>query len=169
MKVYIGPYLDWWGPYQIADLLRYVGVSEERCNVIGERLASTRLRGLCEWIWERRKRKVRVRIDPYDVYSMDSTLALIILPMLRMLKDNKNGAPYTDDEDAPEHLRSTTPREPDWGTDSNIHKRWDWIMGEMVFAFEEVVKDDVEYDQAVADRVNNGLRLFGKYYQALWD
>ena len=54
-----------------------------------------------------------VKIDYYDTWSMDHTLADIILPMLQQLKASKHGAPYVDDQDVPEELRSTSapPRE----------------------------------------------------------
>ena len=35
MKVYIGPYKEWWGVYQLADLLKKVNVSQNRCEEIG--------------------------------------------------------------------------------------------------------------------------------------
>ena len=46
-----------------------------------------------------------VKIDRWDTWSMDHTLAFIILPMLKQLKADKHGAPFVDDEDVPEHLR----------------------------------------------------------------
>lgn len=157
-------------------------------------------------IVKHRKRKISVRIDPSDTWCMDNTLAHIILPMLKQLQETKHGAPYVDDEDVPENLRSTAaePKENEWDTDSNHFKRWDWVMGEMIHAFECELDDDWEdkfhqgefdmkwkktvngfsemyygpnhthvfdkegYDKAWARR-NNGLRLFGKYYHALWD
>jgi len=147
--------------------------------------------------------KIKVRIDPCDTWSMDHTLAPIILPMLKQLKETKHGSPWTDDEDVPEELRSTSapPKENDYDTDDNHHKRWDWVMGEMIWAFEQKVRDEwqddyYEYDhvtpnkdsedfskslglklvwedpdgrKAHQERMTNGFRLFGKYYENLWD
>ena len=47
-------------------------------------------------------------------------------------------------------------------------------MGEMIFAFEAIAtgldQDFANPDiDAIGKRVENGLRLFGKYYQSLWD
>jgi hypothetical protein len=136
--------------------------------------------------------------------------------MLQQLKRDKHGAPNVDDEDVPEHLRSTAapPRENEWDTDANHFLRWDWVLDEMIFAFEMKSRDDwrdefysgeidilwVPVDQdgnevdkkdakwhemrhgpnhtheidsegmkRVQDRITNGFRLFGKYYEALWD
>jgi hypothetical protein len=142
-----------------------------------------------------RKRRIWVHIDPYDTWNMDGTLAHIILPMLKQLKDTKHGAPYVDDEDVPEELRSTAaePKENEWDTDSNHFKRWDWVMDEMIYAFTmniSAASDDEDQDwhtqiysrepkgwndeklaeaRVIQKRISNGYRLFGKYYQGLWD
>ena len=52
---------------------------------------------------------------------MDHTLAMIIVPMLKQLKETKHGAPFVDDEDVPEELKSTSApaKENDWDTDDN--------------------------------------------------
>jgi hypothetical protein len=205
MKVYIGKYKNWVGPYQIAKLLRYVGVSEDRCYDIGEVLAKTWLNDICEWVESKRSRKIKVRIDNYDVWSADHTMAFIILPILKKLKTDKHGGPNTDDKDVPEELRATK-KENEWDTDDNWFKRWDWIMDEMIWTFEQITDDDnhKQFYSGVADiefvpcednpelstiqktakdtfkldieglkaheaRIDNGLRLFGKYYRGLWD
>ena len=150
------------------------------------------------WIWyDRRTQKVKVRIDRWDTWSMDDTLAPIILPMLVQLKETKHGAPIVDDEDVPKELKSTSaePKEKDWDTDSNHFKRWDWVMDEMIWAFEQKCRDDWMddyYGDYVEDqkngsmagsfewidnkgrdahqkRMSNGFKLFGKYYEAMWD
>jgi hypothetical protein len=86
-----------------------------------------------------------VKIDRYDTWSMDHTLADIILPMLKQLKTTKHGSPSVDDQDVPEGLglRSTEagPKENEWDTDDNWFKRWDWVLDEMIFAFEHKVDD----------------------------
>jgi len=73
---------------------------------------------------------------------MDRTLALIVHPMLKQLNKSKHGAPFTDDEDVPENLRSTNakPKKNEWDTDSNHFKRWDWIMKEMIWVFGELAR-----------------------------
>ena len=154
-----------------------------------------------------------VKIDKWDTWSMDSTLSIIILPMLKQLNATKHGAPTTDDADVPEGLRSTDapPKENEWDVDENWFKRWDWIMGEMIWTFEQKQPDcdwehqyysgvhdtsfrAIEWDadgkallheqvkgpndtfkvdregmDKHQDRINNGMKLFGKYYQGLWD
>jgi hypothetical protein len=169
------------------------------------------------WVLDRVHPAIKyVKIDRYDTWSMDSTLSDIILPMLKQLKKDKHGAPFVDDEDVPEHLRSTAapPKENEYDTDANHFARWDWVMDEMIFAFEckvddsweeafrsgehdllwipvdregnEVPKGEHKYWQmahgpkdtykcdyegmkVVQTRISNGFRLFGRYYEGLWD
>ena len=89
-------------------------------------------------------RKEKIRIDKWDTWNMDHTLALIISPMLKQLQATKHGAPYVDDEDVPEELRSTAapPKLNEWDTDANHFKRWDWVLDEMIWAFEQHASDD---------------------------
>jgi hypothetical protein len=86
-----------------------------------------------------------VKIDRYDTWNMDSTLAPIILPMLVQLQQTKHGSPFVDDEDVPEHfgLRSTQapPKADEWDVDGNHHLRWDWVLDEMIWAFEQLQPD----------------------------
>jgi hypothetical protein len=95
-----------------------------------------------------RKRKINVRIDPYDVWSADHTLALIIHPVLVELSKRKQGSPVVDPEDVPEDLRSTEPAGPDNGyTDNTVHQRWEWVMNEMIWAFEQCAEPEKNEDQ----------------------
>ena len=146
-----------------------------------------------QWVESKRKRTIKVKIDRYDTWSMDHTLALIILPMLKQLKETKHGSPIVDLEDVPENLRSTNTENYDAqqtfkfysqhdlkeGT-NDIHARWDWVLNEMIWSFEQMTRDgesefyknevwDVEGHTKYDDRINNGTRLFGKYFRGLWD
>lgn len=143
MKVYIGPHVNWIGPYQIAGWLQHVGVSEERCHELGEKLAKTWVKPVCEWIHKHQHRKVKVKLHRYDTWNFDSTLSLIILPMLRQFKDNHHGAPFVDDEDVPEHLRSTAAalKENEWDTDEFHHPRFEWLIDELIWTFEQLHPD----------------------------
>lgn len=194
MKIRIGPYVDWIGPFQLAEkLLFWMDSEDDRVYRLGHFFAygsyyrhktvsmllldegtndqETWLYKVLSWIHDKKKRKVSIKIDSYDTWSMDHTLALIIVPMLKQLKANKHGSPNVDNEDVPEELR--VPKDYDgFDTDPQWHNRWDWVMGEMIWAFEQIVEDhDVaieEYKEHYA-RVKRGTTLFGKYYQGLWE
>jgi len=139
MKVKLGPYKTWVGPFQIVDKLLFF-VNEDKRHIVGRWLTETPLNNICQFIYNKRQRKVEVKIDRYDTWSTDHTLSLIIHPMLLQLQKTKHGSPFTDDKDVPKHLRSTSapPKENEYDTDANHDARWDWILGEMIFAFGEI-------------------------------
>jgi len=165
-----------------------------------------------------KKQTVKVVIHDYDVWSMDTTLAHIVVPMLKLLKEKKQGAPMIDLKDVPKELRPTPEDiekfKEDGTTDPNFFERWEWVMDEMIFAFEsrlddswedqfysgehdtytvpvdkdgnEVPEDEAELFEmrtgpndtfkvdrkglkAYQKRIDNGFKLFGKYYSSLWD
>jgi hypothetical protein len=158
---------------------------------------------VCEWIESKRTRTINVKLHSYDTWNMESTLGYIILPMLKQLKEQKGGGPFVDDADVPEQLRR--PDDTDtYKIDDNWFKRWDYVLDEMIFAFESLhtrwddqfwktlpkldFKDypedegqlikpvrwevegecDWEGRRKMEERIQNGFRLFGVYYQALW-
>jgi hypothetical protein len=103
------------------------------------------------WIWfDRRKQTIKVHIDRWDTWSMDHTLAPIILPMLVQLKETNHGAPDVDHADVPKELRASKKQRNKYGKngelDDNHFKRWDWIMDEMIWAFEQKCRDNWEGD-----------------------
>ncbi len=110
------------------------------------------------------KQKVKVHIDPWDTWAMDSTLAEIVLPMLYQLAKTKHGSPMVDEEDVPWELRGDH-------HDDLVHDRWDWVMTEMIYAFQKKRDHGDTYMLSKEDqeRVSNGFKLFGKYYEGLWD
>lgn len=248
MYVNIGPYKDWFGPYQLAEkILFWMDKHEDgRVHKFGEWLAGdsaseddnrmfrrnekkSLLYKFLLWLDSKKSRTVKIRIDKYDTWNMDSTLALIVLPMLKQLKETKHGSAYVDLDDVPEHLRRTTTEEYDNQLtfefyrehevkegESDVHARWNWVLDEMIWAFEQyqpdndwesqyytgeadwrwkkieekslnpvtgkeeglsqmiegsnhTMKVDLEGLRKHRERINNGFRLFGKYYQGLWD
>lgn len=153
MYVKIGPYKNWIGPYQIAEKLLFWldKYEDDRVHKFGEWLAENRkgedswLTKVCTWIHNRSERTIKVKLDSWDTWSMDGTLAIIILPMLKQLNKQKHGAPFVDDIDVPEglNLRSTEApaKENEHDTDENHFKRWDWVMNEMIWTFEQLQPD----------------------------
>jgi len=218
MKVYINKYRDHWlSPYTICEKIcwwREIDYDEPWVQRVVKVLDPVM------GVWRNfldivHPRIEYVKIDRWDTWSMDSTLTPIILPMLKQLKKDKHGAPYTEDADVPERLRSTTKaaiksKKESWDTDCNHFKRWDWIMDEMIWAFEQLADDwEAQFHTGKSDivwvpskeldakgkpltyemkagpkdtrkwdkkgymkhsaRIDNGTRLFGKYFRALWD
>jgi hypothetical protein len=133
------------------------------------------------WIDSKKHRKIQVRIDPWDTWSMDHTLALIIHPMLVQLKQANHGYFSSDPEDAPSIGKG---EELDYGgNDTLALDRYNWIMDEMIWTFDTLKTDrdhelffneetgmyNFEGQKEHDERIQNGLRLFGKYFRGLWD
>ena len=244
MKAHIGPYVNWIGPYQIADKVffwvdKYPELREDKGKDyekrwdyrarewLGDFLAHgfhketpEQKRKLCsdrhktwfykllQWIHSKQKRVIKIKTDPWVHWNAEHTISLLVLPILKDLREHKHGAGYIDDEDVPEHLRSTAapPKEHEWDIDDNHFDRFDWVLNEIIWAHEQIVDDNWEeqYTSGECDwefkpcedrpemstmvegpkhtytrdeeaikkhqeRISNGLRLFGKYYQTLWD
>jgi len=195
MKVYIGPYVDRWVSY-VHD--RYM---EKKYGYTDWPETQTRFENFLEktedvlqWIYnhsinlylDRKERNIKIRIDRYDTWSMDDTLAPIILPMLKQLKETKHGAPAVEFKDVPEELMPPDAEAvkklymENGEIDENFFKRWDYVLDEMIWAFEQKCRDnwmeDYHYNKWDTDganahqaRMSNGFRLFGKYYENLWD
>jgi hypothetical protein len=149
MKVYLSGYrYHWLSPYTILEKVFFWREIDYDEPII-ERLSNILTPPCKAWqaILDFVHPKIEyVKIDRYDTWSMDHTLAHIILPMLKQLKKDKHGSPFTDDEDVPEELRSTAApaKENEWDTDANHYKRWDWVLDEMIQAFECKVDDKWE-------------------------
>lgn len=119
---------------------------------------------------EREQAGTQIVIHSWDTWNMDNTLALIIHPMLVQLKKTTHGYP------------------------SNLtEERWNKLLDEMIWAFEQknvdwedqyygplvdnpngVMGQDFEWVdldglQKHRERMTQGFRLFGRYYENLWD
>jgi hypothetical protein len=94
---------------------------------------------------KRTEQTIRVRIDPYDTWNMDTTLANIILPMLKQLKETKHGVAHVDEEDVPEEMRrpgeSASIGPDDDANFEHLKVKWEWALDEMIWAFEQKLID----------------------------
>jgi hypothetical protein len=219
MKVVLGPYRSWVGPYQIADALCFwVPKIKDPMDIIARKpdwvhdfgtwLANDKngedswLTKVCQWVESKKSRQIYVRIDKYDSWSADHTIALIAVPLLKQLQLHKHGAPFVNDVDVPEGLglrsyETDKIKESEHDIDENHFKRWDWVLGEIIWALEQKVTDDAESQyygkknpdskskdfekcmenitidmeglEAWQKRKTRGYKLFGKYYENLWD
>ena len=193
MKVIVGKYPTRWRCSVFSDYMnRKYGYVEWPTTYAHYEKILEKIEDIGQWfldhtvniIIDRMKQKVHIHVDPWDTWSMDHTLAPIILPMLKQLQANKHGGPYVDYEDVPEDLRPNDVEIEHCKNmrqvDTHFFARWDWVMNEMIYAFDcKANKDDPlmrfeypeEKDQMLAEqeRISNGFRLFGKYYEALWD
>jgi len=178
MKVKIGKFKNWIGPFQIADLFKIFGMSEETCFQLGEWLAEDKdgndslLMKLCQKIDNLRTRNVKVFIHDYDVWNMDGTLAYIILPMLIKLKEDKHGYPRVDDIDVPYDIKGNS--DDPW---VNGKEKWDFILNELIWTFEQIHPDndwEEQYTTGKSDfvikdgQLTNGPKHTAKFDQEGW-
>jgi len=179
MKVYIGPYRRrWYSQVHYNYMNKKYNHDWIESTTTFEHLLE-KYENFLEWIYNKtinkifdrfKDQRVNIRIDNYDVWSMDDTLALIILPMLKKLKEQKHGSAYVDNDDVPPELQHPVTDDP--GHDGLVEKRWDYVLGEMIWAFEHKVERAYSYSDDYKERqkrMDNGFRLFGKYYEGLWD
>lgn len=247
MKVKIKKHATWFGPYHLMEWLFYPfsKVDKDPWPLSSDREYPDWHDKLSEWYadsvlgeahaWLNNKwidfhdaRRVKVELDRWDTWNMDQTLAHIILPMLKQLKESKHGSPMVDDEDVPhlpkqQYTSNESMQEDMFASeeqDELIWKqyevRWNYVLDEMIWAFEHLAGDKTEWEdqfhtgkmdrimvpvdkdgnevpeeeakffewrkgpndtshfdiegyRKYADRIQNGLRLFGKYYRGLWD
>lgn len=118
------------------------------------------------------KQRVKIKIDTQDTWSMDCTLAHIILPMLVQLKETQHGHPNRLTEQEWDDILD----EMIWAFDQKCRDNWqddfygDYIEdpknGSMAGSFEWIDHDGMKAHQ---ERMTNGFKLFGKYYENLWD
>jgi hypothetical protein len=146
MKVKIGPYIHWWGPYQIIGLLKHIGFSKSTTDNWAKKSPDW-FTTVCQWVHNKRKRKVKVHIDGYDVWSMDTTLAAIVLPMLKILKEKKHGIPIS-----PVMSQTSNSAQSSFAfyaeNDDLAFKagelEWDIIIDKMIWSFEQLLDDSWE-------------------------
>lgn len=84
-----------------------------------------------------------VMIERDDLFNLDTTLALIILPALKAFREELVCRP------------------------SNLSmKQWEGIIDKMIAAFQTILEEKEE--NCLNEEVAKGLRLFAKYYRHLW-
>jgi len=146
-----------------------------------------------------KKRKIDIRIDKWDTWSMDNTLALIIEPMLTQLKETKTGHPCMGNPI------------PEVCINCSCEKDWNETLDKMIFAFHSLNNDweeqyhsgefdtiwtpvdakgnetpdgeyrrmdkgsndthhfDIEGWKIHNEKIQEGLELFGRYFRSLWN
>lgn len=135
------------------------------------------------------KRVERVRVHRYDLINADHTLALVILPILRMFRKHNNGLPgsmidlsYVDTmEPGTKEFKAAEERSHKAGA-----KAWDAALDEMIWAFGEVASEGAGEPALPATRTKNamaawhrkvdaynkriedGIVLFGKHLRSMW-
>jgi len=101
-----------------------------------------------------KEQKIDVRIDKWDTWNMDQTLAYIIAPMLEQLKATKHGVPSNmpafdqtskySDEEAFEF----------YSAEAEAERQWEEILNKMIWSFEQYNTNwEEQYHSGVTDFV----------------
>lgn len=94
-------------------------------------------------------RRINIKIENHDTWSLDHTLAMIILPSLIQLKETKHGIPSefgdVGGESHSDQLCFDFYSETYDDAFNEGVKRWDEIMNKMIWSFQQIVSD--EYDE----------------------
>jgi len=173
MRAKIGKFVNWVGPYQIAEYLCFWAKKEtdefgnqqppDWVHEFGEFLAHGRLKPdgrrdtehetwlyrLCNWIYSKKNRKIKIKVDPWDHWNADQTIAMLAVPILEDLLLHKHGAAPVADEDVPAGLglrASEALQQADENdqTDSNFFIRYEWMLGEVIWALRQIADGDWE-------------------------
>lgn len=206
MKVKIGNYTDYFGPYHLVEALCFwapkikdeYGREESPTWVekIGDWVASTKITDFLMWIDSKKQRKIKIKIDRYDLWDLEHTLALIILPALMEFRNSKRyGIPMATD-------LAFIPISDD-AEDAQM-AAWNEILDKMIWSFQQIVNEetieddfwiqkpdfegcntgsefierinrgsggkyDFEARKKYDEKVQEGLDLFSKHFRNLWD
>lgn len=113
------------------------------------------------------RRKIDIKIDNYDTWSFDHTLAYIIYPALLQLKATKHGVPNeiadsVGGEDWKEQRSFDFYKETHDDAFNVACKQWDDILDKMIWAFQQIAYQDhdskyhhgiIEYDFVKTDKL----------------
>lgn len=136
-----------------------------------------------------------VIIEKKDSWSVDTTLAPIIAPLIRQLKATTHSCGQVDDADVPEYLCKRADGTPydynDCYSDSDdeatdlLVARWNWVLDEIIYAMEAISNqfhgddlwentdpmdnNNISIYRRDQERIDNGCYLFGRYFRSLWD
>lgn len=158
MKVYIGKYISYFSVDDLTWWLKYLKVHESVIDKMSDYLDTTFLKSFFEWINSKRNRTEYVKIDKYDTWNMFRTLAVIIHPMLKQFKETTHGYP-----------------------NELTEEQWNSILDKMIWSFDQiatdweekfyVTNDQVDYQgyTTFKNQIQEGLDLFAKHYNDLWD
>lgn len=115
----------------------------------------------------RSNRKIKVKIDPQDTYSLDHTLANIILPALIQLKNTKHGIPNEFGNVGGENFSSQLSF--DFYTDTYNEafdlgvKQWEEVLDKMIWSFSQIVEDTYS-EKYHHGKIDMGFEETGKQF-----
>jgi hypothetical protein len=126
------------------------------------------------------KRIVKIKIDHWDLWSLDDTLGYIILPALKRIRAAKCGAPSAVFDFSHHNMKdwqSPKFKAAEKKSNRDGFKKWYGILDAMIWSFDQMMREEADAPDimknkdaymAYQDRMANGFDLFGKWFRALW-
>jgi len=99
---------------------------------------------------------LKTGFDHDEAFDFVAWHSQVVLPRLKFLRENHTGYPLSLEKKA---------GLPTGISDEEKNKKWDKVLAEIIWAFENIETTD-ERDRK---KVERGLSLFGKFYLDLWD
>ena len=126
-----------------------------------------------------KERKIDIRVDDYDLWNADNTMALFIVAILTKFKDHINGIPcglltdeymeisssiefHEEDEDGPLHKKLD-------GIYDECLKNYKNIIDEIIFSFTSSEDYSIDLDKEMQARKENGRKLFIEHFDSFWN
>jgi hypothetical protein len=95
-----------------------------------------------------KERKIEVKVERWDTYSMDHTAALIILPLLLQLKQTKHGVPSglvtRTGGDTDNNYCFDFIQDDENAVFDKLCEQWDEILDKMIWSFQQLVDDSYD-------------------------
>jgi hypothetical protein len=151
--------VNWFGPYQlfspVEKFLIRLGYTEDQAfdfvHDIVEHIPNRPFELLDKFRRSLPWNKQVVKIDKWDTWNMDTTLAYIVVPMLKQLKETKHGIPCDFAEVGGEDWEAQQCFD-FYSEDTNklfnekAVARWDEVMDKMIWSFEQIITDCTSED-----------------------
>lgn len=118
------------------------------------------LQGFYNFLARFSKPKCKIEVSGSDVMNADMTMALLIVSVMRKLKEEHYTVGNIEDDDAPSGM--------------DFSERYNWVIDEIIWAFEYSYNGLVykaktkEERKANYERAKNGRQLFAKYFETFW-
>jgi len=111
----------------------------------------------------------KIEIHDYDMWNLDITVAILILPLLKKFREDcsNHGTPsifFKEHELAYSEARSAAQVEQ---INRKANLEWQRVIDEMIWAFDKVLEGDIYSDEDTA-RIKQGLHLFAEHLHSLW-
>lgn len=92
------------------------------------------------------ERTIKIQIDKWDTYNAFHTIALIVSPLLKEFKKIGCSRPA-----------------------SLTVEEWEGIIDKIIWAMDMIIVDDFRYTKTNQDKIEEGCKLLGEWFQNLWN